>query len=81
MFISGAIIYVWYSIVSLYRQMKAEEEANTGVQMAYVDETTNQRNQLPPYNVLTIDKWIADNNNRQTTLELNMIKKNQFQFL
>lgn len=34
--------------------MKADEEANTGVQMAYVDETPSQ---LPPYSVLTIDKW------------------------
>lgn len=52
----GAIIYIWYCVVTLYKEMKAEEEANTGVQMAYVDETTNQRNQLPPYSVLTIDK-------------------------
>lgn len=42
--------------MALYNEMKAEEEANTGVQMAYVDEESNQRNQLPPYNVLTIDK-------------------------
>jgi len=51
--IFGGIIYIWYSIVTLYKQMKAEEEANTGVQMAYVDETPSQ---LPPYSVLTIDK-------------------------
>lgn len=54
--ISGGIVYIWYCIVALYNEMKAEEEANTGVQMAYVDEASNQRNQLPPYNVLTIDK-------------------------
>lgn len=58
--IFSAIIYVWYCIVTLYKEMKAEEDANTGVQMAYVDETTNQRNQLPPYSVLTIDKWICE---------------------
>lgn len=51
--IFGGIIYIWYCIVSLYNQMKADEEANTGVQMAYVDETPSQ---LPPYSVLTIDK-------------------------
>lgn len=33
--------------------MKAEEEANSGVQMAYVDEAPSV---LPPYSVLTIDK-------------------------
>lgn len=33
--------------------MRAEEEANTGVQMTYVDESPTQ---LPPYSVLTIDK-------------------------
>lgn len=51
--IFGGIIYIWYSIVSLYTQMKAEEEANSGVQMAYVDEAPST---LPPYSVLTIDK-------------------------
>lgn len=50
---SGAILYIWYSIVTLYRKLKEDEEANTGVQMAYVDETPSQ---LPPYSVLTIDK-------------------------
>lgn len=40
-------------MVDLYKQMKADEEANTGVQMAYVDENPSQ---LPPYSVLTIDK-------------------------
>lgn len=51
--------------------MKAEEDANTGVQMAYVDETTNQRNQLPPYSVLTIDKWPDDDkeNEKKCSIE------------
>lgn len=40
-------------MVMLYKQLKAEEDAHTGVQMAYVDETPTQ---LPPYSVLTIDK-------------------------
>lgn len=48
--------------------MKAEEDANTGVQMAYVDETTNQRNQLPPYSVLTIDKWTVENGSNNNIL-------------
>jgi len=34
--------------------MHKEEKVNTGVQMAYVDETPSQ---LPPYGVLTSDKW------------------------
>lgn len=33
--------------------MSEEEKANTGVQLAYVNDTPSQ---LPPYNVLTIDK-------------------------
>lgn len=52
-FFPGGFIYIWYSIVALYKQMKAEEDENTGVQMAYVDEAPSQ---LPPYSVLTIDK-------------------------
>lgn len=45
--------YTWYSVLSLYFQFKNEDEANTGVQMAYVDEAPSQ---LPPYNILTIEK-------------------------
>ncbi|XP_055323982.1 uncharacterized protein LOC129578829 [Sitodiplosis mosellana] len=53
MTIFGGVIYIWYAIVLLYKEFQAEEEANTGVQMAYVDEAPSQ---LPPYSVLTIDK-------------------------
>ena len=56
LFFSGGVIYIWYSIVVLYKEMKAEEEANTGVQMAYVDETPSQMQNLPPYSVMISDK-------------------------
>lgn len=52
----GGIIYIWYSIVLLYKELKAEEEANTGVQMAYVDESPAQLQNLPPYSVMISDK-------------------------
>lgn len=50
---TGGVLYVWFSIVMLYKEMKAEEEANSGVQMSYVEENPSQ---LPPYSVLTVDK-------------------------
>ncbi|XP_031618158.1 uncharacterized protein LOC116337620 [Contarinia nasturtii] len=51
--IFGGVLYIWFSIVTLYKEMKAEEQANSGVQMSYVEENPSQ---LPPYSVLTIDK-------------------------
>lgn len=53
--------------------MKAEEEANTGVQMAYVDETPSQMQNLPPYSVMISDKWSTKPTNWEQT-----IKKHKF---